>query len=66
MGRPFSTITPIGQRCAQMNWEANELCHATGIYARHMTEILAGRVQPSDAQLAKIAEALECDPEDLL
>lgn len=66
MGRPFSTITPIGQRCKEMNWEANDLCHATGIYARAMTEILAGRRTPRDHELAAIAEALECDPEDLL
>lgn len=66
MGRPYSLATPIGRRCKELHWEANDLCAKTGIYVRQMTDILAGRRQPSDRQLAAIAEALECDPEDLL
>jgi DNA-binding Xre family transcriptional regulator len=49
-----------------MNWDANQLAWKAGIYNRALTEILAGRREPSDGQLAAIAEALECDPEDLV
>lgn len=66
MGRPFATITRVGQRMKQLDYSAHDLSRVTGIYARTLTEILAGRLTPQDYQLSALADALECDPEELL
>lgn len=65
-GRPFAAHTPLGKRMTVMGYTASELSHTTGIYGRTLSEYLSGRAELLDHHLSALAEALECDPDDLL
>ena len=65
MGRQFSTTTRIGQLMSRYGWTAVEFAYATGINPRTLTEILAGRQEPSMLQIGRIAGVLGVDPDTL-
>jgi transcriptional regulator with XRE-family HTH domain len=65
MSRSFPTTTTIGRRMSMLGWTATEFATATGIHPRTLTEILAGRKEPSMAQLGVIAGVLGVDPDTL-
>jgi len=66
MGRQFSTTTRIGQVMSMYGWTAVEFAYATHINPRTLTEILAGRREPSLAQWNAIIDVLGVDPAQLV
>jgi transcriptional regulator with XRE-family HTH domain len=66
MSRSFPTTTTIGRRMSMLGWTATEFATATGIHPRTLTEILAGRKEPSLAQWNAIAGVLGVDPAQLV
>lgn len=64
--RPYPTHTRLGRLMAERGLTAHEVCHAARVYPRAMTEFLAGRKRPTVAVLARLAHALDVEPDTLL
>lgn len=65
-GRPFATHTSLGQAMLDAGVNATEVCQATGVYGRTLTEYLSGRKPIQDHHLMLLADCLDVPVDDLL
>ncbi len=65
MSRAYPIHTVLGARMYELGYTKAEFCRVTGIHDRTMTEYLAGRKAPLDDHVFRMADALECDADDL-
>lgn len=64
--RPVSDATRLGRMILKRGVTAGAVCAATGIYPRTMTEYLAGRKTPLPSTYLLLADALECQVDELM
>ena len=66
----MSSIEPVGQRIRRERLKRTmtqrDLAEEVGVGAPHISKIEAGRESPSDELLRSIADALDCDFDELL
>ena len=66
----MSATESIGQRIKRerlgRSLTQRQLADAVGVGVPHISKIEADRESPSDALLRKVAETLDCDPDELL
>ena len=64
-GRPFNTVTKLGQVMERDGWTVNEVSALSGVNARKMSDYLAGRERMNRTHLFAIAEAIQVAPEEI-
>ena len=66
----MTSVESIGQRIRrerlQRSMTQRELAAAVGVGVPHVSKVEAGRENPSDELIARVADVFECDFEELL
>lgn len=65
-GRNYSTNTALGRLMDDMGLYQWQVAHAARINARILSDYTAGRKEISPVHLARLSEALDVEPEDIL
>jgi hypothetical protein len=65
-GKQYNRTTKLGKLMYDRGLSAKMVCEGTGIYARTMTEILAGRAYLNPQRLAVLCAFLKVPPEAIM
>lgn len=64
-GKPFPTYTRLGKLLAQRHLRLHDVALGTRIYHRTITELVAGRKEPTPTQLYALCRYLKITPEKI-